>query len=138
MKKTIYALKSYGENGYVELEILLDINRELTKIDSRNIRVCADTFMKSLYKESRNLDPKVKIEAEEEKSQIIALFGTQSIFVEEIPNEYDEDSFPWFIVTTNKGRIKIGWRKRVINIDNILAIINLSSFFSSLFCFICL
>lgn len=37
-----------------------------------------------------------------------------------IPNEYgrDPDYFgPWFVVETPAGRIKVGWRKRVINID---------------------
>jgi hypothetical protein len=38
-----------------------------------------------------------------------------------IPNEYypgDPDYFgPWFMVETPQGRLKIGWRKRVINID---------------------
>ena len=37
-----------------------------------------------------------------------------------IPNQYhpDPDIYgPWFMVETPAGRIKIGWRKRVINID---------------------
>lgn len=38
-----------------------------------------------------------------------------------IPNEYsrgDPSYFgPWFMVETPRGRVKIGWRKRVINID---------------------
>lgn len=42
------------------------------------------------------------------------------IYAEIIPNEYWGKTRPnqdWLIVTTNRGRIKIGWRKRVINID---------------------
>lgn len=37
-----------------------------------------------------------------------------------IPNEYYQDPEffgPWFMVETPFGRIKLGWRKRVINID---------------------
>ena len=37
-----------------------------------------------------------------------------------IPNQYYPDPTwygPWFMVETPKGRIKIGWRKRVISID---------------------
>jgi len=39
-----------------------------------------------------------------------------------IPNEYHSDPDPtyygpWFVVETSAGRIKIGWRKRVIHID---------------------
>lgn len=40
------------------------------------------------------------------------------IYVKQIPSEYSSNDFiPWLIVTTSKGPIKIGWRKRVINID---------------------
>lgn len=45
------------------------------------------------------------------------------IYCKEIPNEYwGKDSgygwsSPWLLATTTKGVIKIGWRKRVINID---------------------
>lgn len=36
-----------------------------------------------------------------------------------IPNEYCQSEFyaPWFITSTPDGDIKIGWRKRVINIE---------------------
>lgn len=58
-----------------------------------------------------------------QKKQREALTGLfpAPIFVEEIPNGYCRDycckHLPWFIVTTNVGRIKIGCRKRVIEID---------------------
>ena len=43
------------------------------------------------------------------------------IYIKVIPNEYSNDPYywtsPWLLVTTPKGIIKIGWRKRVINID---------------------
>jgi len=43
------------------------------------------------------------------------------IHFKEIPNEYCSGSccvhIPWLIATTEKGPIKIGWRKRVIQID---------------------
>lgn len=58
----------------------------------------------------------------EERDKLMALFpNPQALFVEEIPNGYCSDwccrHLPWFVVTTSVGRIKIGWRKRVINID---------------------
>jgi len=42
----------------------------------------------------------------------------QAVYVREIPNEYwGEMGEPWLIVTTEIGHVKIGWRKRVIEID---------------------
>ncbi len=45
--------------------------------------------------------------------------GFKLLGTKEIPNEYCgcERCSPWFLITTNFGVIKIGWRKRVINID---------------------
>lgn len=43
---------------------------------------------------------------------------TAPIYAKQIPSKYSIDDFiPWLIVTTTKGPIKIGWRKRVISID---------------------
>lgn len=56
---------------------------------------------------------------EEEVNQLKALFKAP-IYVEEIPNEYKSKLYnpaPWLIVTTVRGRIKIGWGKRAISID---------------------
>ncbi len=40
------------------------------------------------------------------------------IYAKEIPNEYNNDKHsPWLLVTTPRGIIKVGWRKRVIVID---------------------
>lgn len=45
--------------------------------------------------------------------------GFKEIWMASLPNEYypSDYSTPWFNVTTEFGKIKIGWRKRVINID---------------------
>ncbi len=51
---------------------------------------------------------------------LTSLFS-ELIYVKIIPNEYCSQpccwSLPWLLVTTKKGDIKVGWRKRVINID---------------------
>ena len=58
--------------------------------------------------------------AAEQKRRILELFEAP-IYVEEIPNGYCSASccrhLPWFNVTTPVGRIQIGWRKRVIEIN---------------------
>lgn len=65
--------------------------------------------------------PTLTIERAANKEELLKCFNGQPIFVEEIPNQYCPHSCcvdkPWLIVTTTKGRIKIGWRKKVINID---------------------
>lgn len=79
-----------------------------------------DGIQAELLAYSKFLDPKTAIAAKKEREELLALF-TQPIYVEEIPNGYCSDyccrHLPWFIVTTTLGRIKIGWRKRVIEID---------------------
>lgn len=64
--------------------------------------------------------PGAQARAKSQREHLLGLFP-QPIYVEEIPNGYCNDycckHLPWFIVTTTLGRFKIGWRKRVINID---------------------
>jgi hypothetical protein len=60
------------------------------------------------------------------KQQVEAVFllaGIEVLAVYQISNEYwgndyeMQARFPWWLVKTPAGLIKIGWRKRVINID---------------------
>jgi len=121
MKKSVYTYQVVGSGFSMDLEILLDINRELTDNDNSNLRVCIENLRKALHEESIALNPESKKTADKDKSELLSLFGDRIIFVEEIPNGHCSDyccrHLPWFIVTTSKGRIKIGWRKRVIQID---------------------
>ena len=56
-----------------------------------------------------------------ELTELFELAGFDTIHVETIDSEYCREAccykYPWIIVTTKKGRIKLGWRKRVINLD---------------------
>lgn len=123
MKKSVYGCKIQGTNvNYnIDLEILLDINRELTDNDNNNIRECVDKLIKELREETASNDPDIKADADKQKAEILALFGDRKIYVQETSNEYCDcyicKHMPWFLVITHKGTIKIGWRKRVINID---------------------
>lgn len=116
-----YRVESYGNSGKFALKLLVDAGRELTKTDISNLRLHAEAIEKSIREESINLDPKTKESAIKEREEILSLFDSQIIFVEEIPNGYWPDGygkhFPWYVITTKLGRIKIGWRKRVIEID---------------------
>ena len=122
MKKSVFTYESFGSYGKTEVEILMDLGRELNDTDYSNIRESVEKLLEKLREETVRLDPKTNEEYASTKAQLLQLFGNRSIFVEEIPNGYCpcaicNQTSPWFIVTTSKGKIKIGWRKRVINID---------------------
>ncbi len=57
--------------------------------------------------------------------------GIEILHLKAIPNEYCRCVLcaPWFLVTTPIGTIKIGWRKRVINIDWSQAKLNVGNMF---------
>lgn len=121
MKKMVYRCHLLSNKKNIELEIYLNIDRELTDTDNRNIGEAADAIIQSIKDENLNLDPEVREKAKKERDEILALFSGRTIFVEETKNEYLIEPYakyyPWLIVTTSKGRIKIGWRKRMLNIN---------------------
>jgi hypothetical protein len=44
--------------------------------------------------------------------------GLGPIYIEQIPDEYSRRKWmPWLMVTTPRGHFKVGWRKRVIELD---------------------
>ena len=92
--------------------------------DAKAIRYAVYDAVRNISEEikaSRNAkNPECQKQKTYERNELIGCFPGK-IFVEEIPNGYCHDAccrhLPWFIVTTEVGRFKIGWRKRVINID---------------------
>lgn len=102
------------------VKIYVAIGREITEEEKNVIWRQGDIIFNGLWKGHVLQDQDIVITAKE-KEDILNLFGDKLIFVEEIPNGYCNQSCcinkPWFIVTTSIGQIKIGWRKRVINID---------------------
>lgn len=56
-----------------------------------------------------------------ELTELFKSAGFETIHVETIDNQYCSEACcyksPWIIVSTIKGRIKLGWRKRVMNLD---------------------
>lgn len=95
--------------------------RELTNDDYRackkHIEAIEKTIRDRIYLES----PRATAAMEKEKRDLLSCFP-QPIWVKEIPNEYwSNDVYgktsPWFLVTTIRGVFKVGWRKRVIELD---------------------
>lgn len=106
--------KSYG------VKIMLSSPFPLSNEVGCIARDHADAIIREVSKADAITDPDVINERELVKASLLALFDDR-IYAEEIPNEYTKDAWgisrPWFLVTTRIGHIKIGWRKRVIEID---------------------
>ena len=120
---TLYNKNSSGRYGTFQLEIKVG-GTVLPNLQIKSIYDAAydavekieDAIMTEIIKNNPEAQERARIE----KSKIISLFPGEP-FVEEIPNGYCSrhccKHLPWFIVTTQVGRIKIGWRKSVIAID---------------------
>lgn len=120
----VYCYQGSGNRTRLNMKVLVDVQRQFTETDKRNIRDCADKLVELLNKESYAIHPETKKDGIEERNGIVGLFEGSEIFVKEIPNEYHPNGHPWLMVTTKIGHIKIGWRKSVINIDWSETIVN--------------
>lgn len=110
-------VESHGGYGCYGVRIEVSLERDLLPNEKSLIDRKLEEIHDFLIAGTRKLDPKILASAAEDKEKILGLFK-EPIYVEQIPNGYDGDPiFPWFIVTTKCGRIKIGWRKRVILIN---------------------
>lgn len=108
-------------SGWMLLPQISGIDRKLSEDEETALYKARDIIEDALLKGNTGANPKTHAKAAIDRAGIIACFGNNALYVEEIPNEYCNRGccafYPWFIVTTPMGRIKIGWRKRVINID---------------------
>jgi hypothetical protein len=114
-----YGRESFGTQN-IGVKILVAVNHRLTENDEKMLWQKGDEIAEALIAETIRLDPKTDEVRFSQRAQIIACFEAP-VFVEEIPNGYCSLSccahLPWFVVTTKVGRVKIGWRKRVLQID---------------------
>ena len=90
------------------------------------LRQLADDIFQALVAQERRLDPALLARSKATKAAFATAFadaGLGPIFLEAIPNGYEgKDSpyqvhWPWYRVATPIGYVRIGWRKRVIEID---------------------
>jgi hypothetical protein len=115
--------ESFGSSGGFGIKILIATTRR-PDLTTREIKTAArkavDLISSEIQAQIIAEDPVQRTRADLEKEGLLNTFP-ENIFVEEIPNGYCSDwccrHLPWFIVTTKIGRFKIGWRKRVIQID---------------------
>jgi hypothetical protein len=116
--KTIRKFEVYDTMG---IEIRIALKREITEADELAARKACDELQEALEFETARLDPDVAMERELIRLKLLGLFEGTVIWAEEIPNGYCSrpccSQKPWYVVTTKKGRITLGWRKRVIEIS---------------------
>lgn len=107
-----------ASNG-VGVKILVTIPEgDLTEDEINEVQHVGYKLYEDLQGRLYRRDPKEAEGKKAERNFLLACFGERPIFVEEIPSGYDKQyGRPWFVVTTCIGRVKIGWRKKVINID---------------------
>lgn len=117
--KTLYKIESFGKKNY-GIEIRVAVDRPLNQNDEMAMYDVVDRIEKAVLGESMRLDPEEAEKKEEERTKLIALFGDAPILVREIPNGYCSrwccTQKPWYSITTKKGVVTLGWRKRVIEI----------------------
>lgn len=121
--KELHSQEGWGNYGGFGIKILVAGTR-LPDLDADKIRSAAYRAAELVSSEVQaaaiSIDDKAQERTKTERQELLSLFSG-AIFVEEIPNGYCSSwccrHLPWFIVTTTVGRFKLGWRKRVINID---------------------
>jgi hypothetical protein len=126
--KKIGGVESYGDGGHFVGEVNINFDKfdTLPKETRNNISWSASDYLQKV-REQISMAWAVENEADErnahvdELTELFKSAGFDTVYVETINSEYCRESccykFPWVIVTTKKGRIKLGWRKRVMNLD---------------------
>ncbi len=116
--------------GYVSVGILGAFGVRIQALENPNLNEGKANAWRGAINDAENMlvkvarqtlilaDPQLKAEGEARTAELITCFDGP-IYVEEIPNGYDPElvHHPWLVVTTTIGRFRIGWRKRVIEID---------------------
>lgn len=104
-------------NPPLGISVSVDISRELTDDETWEISKATDVILTLMQRNTLLMDKVYMNGIANEKKDLLDCFP-HPFYVKEIPNGYSPGSInPWFIVTTEKGPIEIGWRKHVISID---------------------
>ena len=126
--KQISSIESYGGGGSFKgsIEIEFDKFNALSEKIKSHISFRGSDILKE-FREMISMAWAKENETDKRNEHIVELTelfksaGFETIHVETIDNEYCNESCcykrPWIIVTTPKGRIKLGWRKSVMNLD---------------------
>jgi len=117
--KTVAGIKY--DSGYEFLIQIKGIDRDLTEDEQDAFNRASDIIADALLKGNTGANPETHKKAKLNKLELMSYFGLNALYVEEISNGYCSRGccafYPWFVVTTPIGRIKIGWRKSVIHLE---------------------
>lgn len=118
--KTAYKIESFGKKNF-GIEVRVAVDRPLNENDNMAMYSIADQIEKAILSESMRLDPEEQEAKDDEYRKLVNCFGGVGIFTEPIPNGYCNrwccTQKPWYRVTTPRGVVTIGWRKRVIHLE---------------------
>ena len=120
--KVLRKKESHGTYGSFGIQILVAGSRP-PDLDGEELRAaCCDAVdaIQAAYM-AASIELRPETAPAKAHNRGLAKIFPDPVFVEEIPNGYCDRyccrHLPWFVVTTNVGRITIGHRKRVISID---------------------
>jgi hypothetical protein len=123
--KTLFKKESWGGTGgkgNFGVEIRVAVDRPLNDNDDRVAYKIADQIEDGIMRESVRIDPEQQKERDAEHKHFVEMFPENMVILAEpIPNQYCSryccEMSPWYKVTTPKGIVTLGWRKRVISIE---------------------
>jgi len=126
--KLLSSIESYGGRGSFKGSVFIasDKYETLPKETRNHISWKMSSFLETIREEIDMEWAKINEsnKYDEHIAKLTELFttaGFDAVYVEPIDNRYCGQACcwasPWIIVTTQKGRIQLGWRKSVINID---------------------
>ena len=126
--KLLTSSESYGGNHYCHATVMLNSNKfdELTEEVRESIGYDAGRFIEELRDKielyhAKETQQEKRTENIDKMKDLFHQAGFELIHATIIDNQYSNHPVyyknPWLEVTTAKGVIIIGWRKRVISID---------------------
>jgi hypothetical protein len=124
----ISGFECHGANGSFKGSVFIESKKydALLKEIKDNISFEASEHLRSLQsliemEWAKENETDKRNDHAEELENLFKSAGFDPIYVKTINNEYCGKAccykYPWIIVTTRKGNIKLGWRKSVMNLD---------------------
>lgn len=120
--KLLSSFETCGKYGSVKLYINGELPSSISDEDIYDIfHDVLPNVNTKIQDKLMSKDIKLLKRLEDETEELKNLFNGEAIYTQKIDNKYSDQGYfkfrRWLKVTTRKGIIIIGWRKRVINID---------------------